>query len=102
MKKEKSGRPERFEPEAFGGETQSDVEAMPAGEMSSVVGERSEGDGAPGEIRTPDLLLRRQSLYPSELRAPRDFSLHRLDQPLNAKNCAGCGLIGFGSSTSGR
>src|SRR5580698_9643465 len=26
--------------------------------------------GAPGEIRTPDLLLRRQSLYPSELRAP--------------------------------
>ncbi len=31
--------------------------------------------GAPGEIRTPDLLLRRQSLYPSELRA-RCFSLH--------------------------
>src|SRR5208337_3296283 len=26
-------------------------------------------DGAPGEIRTPDLLLRRQSLYPAELRA---------------------------------
>ena len=25
--------------------------------------------GAPGEIRTPDLLLRRQSLYPTELRA---------------------------------
>src|SRR5436190_23703459 len=25
--------------------------------------------GAPGEIRTPDLLLRRQSLYPAELRA---------------------------------
>ncbi len=33
--------------------------------------------GAPGEIRTPDLLLRRQSLYPSELRAhPGVFSLH--------------------------
>ncbi len=33
--------------------------------------------GAPGEIRTPDLLLRRQSLYPSELRAPTTgFSLH--------------------------
>jgi hypothetical protein len=32
-------------------------------------------NGAPGEIRTPDLLLRRQSLYPSELRA-RSFSLH--------------------------
>ena len=26
-------------------------------------------NGAPGEIRTPDLLLRRQSLYPPELRA---------------------------------
>jgi hypothetical protein len=25
--------------------------------------------GAPGEIRTPDLLLRRQPLYPAELRA---------------------------------
>ncbi len=29
-----------------------------------------EGDGAPGEIRTPDLMLRRHSLYPAELRAP--------------------------------
>src|SRR5438270_2882137 len=28
--------------------------------------------GAPGEIRTPDLLLRRQSLYPAELRARPD------------------------------
>jgi hypothetical protein len=28
-----------------------------------------EKGGAPGEIRTPDLLLRRQSLYPAELRA---------------------------------
>ena len=26
-------------------------------------------DGAPGEIRTPDLLIRSQSLYPAELRA---------------------------------
>ena len=25
--------------------------------------------GAPGEIRTPDLMLRRHSLYPAELRA---------------------------------
>src|SRR5215471_5326748 len=31
--------------------------------------------GAPGEIRTPDLLLRRQSLYPAELRA-RNASVH--------------------------
>jgi hypothetical protein len=28
-----------------------------------------EGSGAPGEIRTPDPLLRRQTLYPTELRA---------------------------------
>ena len=28
-----------------------------------------ENYGAPGEIRTPDLLLRRQPLYPAELRA---------------------------------
>ena len=33
--------------------------------------------GAPGEIRTPDLLLRRQPLYPAELRARQTFSLHR-------------------------
>src|ERR1700678_1676537 len=30
--------------------------------------------GAPGEIRTPDLTLRRRSLYPAELRA-RSFSI---------------------------
>ena len=28
-----------------------------------------EKNGAPGEIRTPDLMLRRHSLYPAELRA---------------------------------
>ena len=33
--------------------------------------ENTERHGAPGEIRTPDLLLRRQSLYPAELRARR-------------------------------
>ena len=33
-------------------------------------------DGAPGEIRTPDLLIRSQSLYPAELRAhTRGFEL---------------------------
>jgi hypothetical protein len=31
-------------------------------------------NGAPGEIRTPDPLLRRQMLYPAELRA-RSFTL---------------------------
>ena len=34
--------------------------------------------GAPGEIRTPDLLLRRQSLYPAELRAhPSRVYIHQ-------------------------
>ena len=30
---------------------------------------RVESCGAPGEIRTPDLLVRSQTLYPTELRA---------------------------------
>ncbi len=33
--------------------------------------------GAPGEIRTPDLLLRRQSLYPAELRARTNELVYR-------------------------
>jgi hypothetical protein len=33
----------------------------------------SKRSGAPGEIRTPDPLLRRQMLYPAELRAPDRF-----------------------------
>src|ERR1019366_5155685 len=48
--------------------------------------------GAPGEIRTPDLLIRSQPLYPTELRAHAtvDFSRklplrhHRIDQPADA------------------
>jgi hypothetical protein len=32
--------------------------------------------GAPGEIRTPDPLLRRQMLYPAELRARRALGVH--------------------------
>ncbi len=31
--------------------------------------------GAPGEIRTPDLLVRSQALYPTELRAQKNFYL---------------------------
>jgi hypothetical protein len=33
-------------------------------------------NGAPGEIRTPDLTLRRRSLYPAELRA-RKLRIHQ-------------------------
>ena len=43
-----------------------------------------QNDGAPGEIRTPDLQLRRLPLYPAELRA-RSFSLHR-----SASGCTRC------------
>jgi hypothetical protein len=47
-------------------------------------------NGAPGEARTPDPLLRRQTLYPAELRARRadllilkHFSIPQLLYPLN-------------------
>src|SRR5205807_2885768 len=45
-----------------------------------------EESGAPGEIRTPDLLLRRQSLYPAELRArSNSISLHWREVRFNAR-----------------
>ena len=37
---------------------------------------QKKGNGAPGEIRTPDPLLRRQTLYPTELRARRAQLIH--------------------------
>jgi hypothetical protein len=41
-------------------------------------------NGAPGEIRTPDLQLRRLPLYPAELRAHTDgSSLHAELWPIN-------------------
>src|ERR1700691_6158107 len=47
-------------------------------------------DGAPGEIRTPDLMLRRHPLYPAELRA-RSFRILRrvgsLAMALCGHNC---------------
>src|SRR5271156_5167014 len=36
-------------------------------------------NGAPGGIRTPDLLVRSQTLYPAELRAPRNANAVLLD-----------------------
>ncbi len=45
------------------------------------------GSGAPGEIRTPDLLLRRQPLYPAELRARTDiYSLHGQGRGFNVEH----------------
>ena len=57
-------------------------ELEPAGEILNEVKDlrvrTNEGDsGAPGEIRTPDLQLRRLPLYPAELRAraqPLEFT----------------------------
>jgi hypothetical protein len=39
--------------------------------VTHVSGPDPEKSGAPGETRTPDPLLRRQTLYPTELRAHR-------------------------------
>lgn len=40
-------------------------------------------NGAPGEIRTPDLLVRSQTLYPTELRAHfLSIRAHRVERPL--------------------
>ena len=41
------------------------------------------GNGAPGEIRTPDLQLRRLPLYPAELRARQSSSVHAELYPIN-------------------
>src|ERR1017187_8041257 len=44
--------------------------------------------GAPGEIRTPDLTLRRRSLYPAELRA-RSLSIPHFGLPGRRRPAAG-------------
>jgi hypothetical protein len=44
-----------------------------------VFGFSEEGIGAPGESRTPDLLVRSQTLYPAELRARRSANAVRID-----------------------
>ena len=61
--------------------------------------------GAPGEIRTPDLLIRSQPLYPTELRAHTtlDFSrkpfrkLRPADAPLLYGRGSDWGLRSFGN-----
>ena len=49
---------------------------MPQGFCKDLPGSCSypNGGGAPGEIRTHDLCLRRAALYPAELRVPRMVS----------------------------
>ena len=51
-------------------------------------------DGAPGEIRTPDLLVRSQTLYPTELRAQKTVPTSLLTIPakqgyLHSESCGG-------------
>ena len=43
-------------------------------------------DGAPGVIRTPDLLVRSQTLYPTELRARDTEISHGLGEGKSLKN----------------
>ncbi len=85
-------RPERFELEALAGV--SEAGARSRNPEPKVLGEGIwEVNGAPGEIRTPDLLLRRQSLYPSELRAHTgSFSLHAGLRSINAMQRQTLGL----------
>ena len=42
-------------------------------------------DGAPGAIRTPDLLNRNQMLYPAELRVPEGEEHHDACNPLKGQ-----------------
>jgi hypothetical protein len=46
---------------------------IPAGKEALQLPEGNGKYGAPGEIRTPDLTLRRRSLHPAELRAHSDI-----------------------------
>ncbi len=59
--------------------------------------------GAPGEIRTPDLLVRSQTLYPTELRAHRkrcSGNFIVLNRGCNAGSSRGNRLKGRGLSTT--
>ncbi len=44
----------------------------------------------PEEIRTPDLLVRSQTLYPAELRAHNLFNCHVCDNDPARKTCSSC------------
>ncbi len=56
-------------------------------DANEVHGKRSRpklGNGAPGAIRTPDPLLRRQVLYPAELRAHTEQNRFRIFSQSNS------------------
>ena len=53
--------------------------ALGRGEAWKVFVFSEEGSGAPGESRTPDLLVRSQTLYPAELRARRSANAVKID-----------------------
>ena len=53
---------------------------------------RGRVNGAPGEIRTPDLLIRSQSLYPAELRAHTEGFWRNLIQNIRLRKPVQCDL----------
>jgi hypothetical protein len=50
-------------------------------------------NGAPGKSRTCDLLVRSQTLYPAELRAPRCANAVRIDYDTRAESSTISGRI---------
>src|SRR5580692_2645800 len=67
---------------------------MPSGEGLRQYREGTNKCGAPGEIRTPDLLLRRQPLYPAELRARLIRILRSPEATRVANRCGDPGNVG--------
>ena len=56
-------------------EVRSETDVMVAGRLAlQYINEVHEKSGAPGEIRTPGLLVRSQTLYPAELRAHKFYN----------------------------
>ena len=52
-------------------------------------------NGAPGEIRTPDPLVRSQVLYPTELRALMWLALYNIFMPCQAFFLHGCFVLAY-------
>src|SRR5580704_13676966 len=57
-----------------------------------------EGSGAPGKSRTCDLLVRSQTLYPAELRAPRNANAVQIDYDTRAESSTISARLNFASA----
>src|SRR5271163_1730627 len=71
-----------------------DVGSQPG--SSEEENKQNEG-GGPGGTRTPDILLRRQMLYPAELRARSEFST--AGRRFNAVECVAAKRLSVAAST---